>query len=95
MTLGKAWVAEAAEEIDNLVRLTDALDPAFQELLQMIILKHCPFLPDVAYEPVREGPLLMCVDCKNTESPAGAMARQHFNPGRCMHCGGYFKVIRA
>ena len=41
-----------------------------------------------------ESPLLQCVDCKNTESPAGAMARQ-FNHGRCVHCGGWFKVVRA
>lgn len=39
-------------------------------------------------------PLLQCTDCHNTESPAGAMAR-YFNHGRCMHCGGYFKVVRA
>lgn len=43
---------------------------------------------------LKESPLLICIDCKNTESPAGAMGRQ-FNHGRCMHCGGYFKVIRA
>lgn len=43
---------------------------------------------------VPAGPLLQCVDCKNTESPAGAMARQ-WNHGRCMHCGGFFKVVRA
>lgn len=40
------------------------------------------------------GPLLQCIECKNTESPAGAMARQ-FNHGRCLHCGSYFKVVRA
>lgn len=45
----------------------------------------CPSLP---------GPLLQCIDCKNTESPAGAMAR-YFNQGRCLHCGGWFKVVRA
>lgn len=43
---------------------------------------------------MREPPLLQCIDCKNTESCAGAMARQ-FNHGRCLHCGGYFKVVRA
>ena len=42
----------------------------------------------------KPSPLLQCVDCRNTESPAGAMARM-FNHGRCLHCGGYFKVIRA
>lgn len=41
-----------------------------------------------------EGPLLQCVDCGNTESPAGAMARR-FNHGRCLRCGSYFKVVRA
>lgn len=45
-------------------------------------------------KPPREQPLLQCIDCRNTESPAGAMAR-HFNQGRCLHCGGYFKVVRA
>lgn len=44
--------------------------------------------------PPKPSPLLQCVECKNTESPAGAMAR-HFNHGRCVHCGGFFKVIRA
>lgn len=38
--------------------------------------------------------LLQCINCANTESPAGAMART-FNHGRCVHCGGYFKVVRA
>jgi hypothetical protein len=42
----------------------------------------------------RPSPLLQCVDCRNTESPAGAMAR-YFNQGRCLHCGGWFKVVRA
>lgn len=41
-----------------------------------------------------EPPLLQCPDCGNTESCAGAMARQ-FNRGRCLHCGGLFKVVRA
>lgn len=42
----------------------------------------------------KEPPLLQCVECKNTESCAGAMARQ-WNHGRCMYCGNYFKVVRA
>jgi hypothetical protein len=64
--------------------------------LVSIIEEHCPFKPDVAYEEVvaKEPPLLQCIDCKNTESPAGAMAR-YFNQGRCLHCGGYFRVVRA
>lgn len=41
-----------------------------------------------------EMPLLICADCHNTESCAGAMARM-FNHGRCAHCGGLFKVVRA
>lgn len=44
--------------------------------------------------PLVEPPLLICVNCKNTESPAGAMARQ-FNHGLCMYCHGPFKVFRA
>lgn len=45
-------------------------------------------------EEDKEPPLLQCADCRNTESCAGAMAR-YFNHGRCLHCGGYFKVVRA
>ena len=41
----------------------------------------------------KKHPLLQCIDCRNTESTAGAMARA-FNQGRCL-CGGYFKVIQA
>lgn len=41
----------------------------------------------------KKHPLLQCIDCKNTESTAGAMARA-FNQGRCI-CGGYFKVVQA
>jgi hypothetical protein len=44
--------------------------------------------------PPKPDPLLQCIDCHNTESPAGAMAR-YFNHGRCLHCGGFFKVVRA
>lgn len=44
--------------------------------------------------PPKDPPLLQCPDCKNTESCAGAMAR-YFNQGRCLHCGGLFKVVRA
>lgn len=44
--------------------------------------------------PPKPNPLLECIECHNTESPAGAMAR-YFNHGRCLHCGGYFKVTRA
>jgi hypothetical protein len=47
-------------------------------------------------QAIREqpGPLLQCTTCHNTESPAGAMAR-YFNKGRCLHCGGWFMVVRA
>jgi hypothetical protein len=43
-----------------------------------------------------ERTLLICVNswCRNTESPAGAMARA-FNHRRCLHCGGAFEVLRA
>jgi len=41
-----------------------------------------------------EPPLLQCVYCHNTESCAGAKARE-WNHGRCAHCGGAFKVVRA
>lgn len=53
----------------------------------------CYLIPNVT-EARREAPLLMCADCKHTESCAGAMARQ-FNRGRCLRCGGFFKVVRA
>ena len=49
---------------------------------------------DLLVSAMREPPLLQCADCKNTESCAGAMAR-YFNQGRCLHCGGFFKVVRA
>ena len=42
----------------------------------------------------RENPLLQCIACHNTESPAGAKARS-FNHGLCLHCGGSFKVVAA
>jgi hypothetical protein len=42
----------------------------------------------------KDPPLLQCISCKNTESCAGAMARE-LNKGRCLHCGSYFKVVRA
>jgi hypothetical protein len=60
--------------------------PLTEERLREIFQRRCPFNPD--------GPLLQCMDCRNTESPAGAMARE-FNKGKCLHCGGVFKVVRA
>ena len=97
------WVLKAAQEVaqhwtfgsgpDSYV--TEGQRAMIAENIATIIRECCPFKPDVAYEEVRrDGPLLQCIDCKNTESPAGAMAR-YFNQGRCMHCGGYFKVVRA
>lgn len=53
-------------------------------IIEAILVKNAP----------GQEPLLQCIDCKNTESPAGAVAR-HFNHGRCLHCGGFFKVVRA
>ena len=79
-----AFLAECSEradqgEISPLKTTEEVLLCIYDEWLQ----NHKP-----------EGPLLQCVDCHNTESPAGAMAR-YFNQGRCLHCGGYFKVVRA
>ena len=87
------WIADAAEEINKVDEgcFCVTLDA---EQVRSIIAKHCPFTPGAAYVEAREPPLLQCVHCKNTESPAGAMARQ-FNHGRCLHCGGSFKVVRA
>ena len=96
------WVKDAADEIAKYWRfgsgrdsyVTDEQRALISHNLQEVINKHCPFKPDVAYQVVPEPTLLICVDCKNTESPAGAMGR-YFNQGRCLHCGGYFKVYRA
>jgi len=45
------------------------------------------------YFKSKQHPLLICVDCNNTESTAGAMARA-FNQGKCL-CGGAFRVVKA
>lgn len=92
----KDWMHEAAIELASLVHQVEPTGQLSVPDAERIITEHCPFKPGVAYEEVvaRPGPLLACIDCKNTESPAGAMARQ-FNHGRCVFCGGYFKVIRA
>lgn len=74
--------------------ITNSQKEFLSENIREIITRNCPFKPNVAYEEVKDPPLLICIDCKNTESPAGAMAR-YFNHGRCLHCGGYFKVVRA
>ena len=100
----KDWAADAADEITRIPRMSDEDVVPVSDIIE-IIAKHCPFKPDVTYMEVEPGvayekiverpsPLLQCIDCHNTESPAGAMARQ-FNHGRCLHCGGYFKVVRA
>lgn len=68
--------------------------PRAQELSAGDLVELASLIAEHARLLAKEPPLLQCVDCKNTESPAGAMARR-FNHGRCMHCGGYFKVIRA
>lgn len=86
------WAQKIAVEVAGVSLLSE------QGVLQ-VIERHCPFKRDLTYievksAPTSEGPLLQCIDCKNTESPAGAMAR-YFNHGRCVHCGGYFKVVRA
>ena len=78
------WITAVSEDIRKQFPLTE-------ESLREILEKHCPLKSDT--EVGKEPPLLQCIDCKNTESPAGAMAR-YFNQGRCLHCGGYFKVVR-
>lgn len=99
MTVVKDWMLDAAIEIYAIC--LESIPS--QEQIRDVLIDHCPFKPDVtymevepdvAYEKVKPSPLLICIDCKNTESPAGAMAR-YFNQGRCLHCGGYFKVFRA
>lgn len=85
----KDWALEAAEEISQF-----EWDVSKAEDIREIIERHCPFKKNIAYTEAREPPLLQCSDCHNTESCAGAMARQ-WNHGRCMHCGGFFKVVRA
>ena len=59
-----------------------------------LIREQCPYTPGLHYRPVDHPTLLQCRDCRNTESPAGALGRV-FNRGRCLHCGGYFEVVRA
>jgi len=59
-----------------------------------IIHEQCPYKPGIEYRPTDQPTLLQCRDCKNTESPAGALGRG-WNRGRCLQCGGYFEVTRA
>jgi hypothetical protein len=105
----KDWIIAAAREIASHWTggrgldgyLTDEQKHNIANNFAAMIEKHYPDPPiqmvDGIVRPVPwpgEPPLLQCIDCHNTESPAGAMAR-YFNRGRCVHCGGYFKVIRA
>ena len=89
MTVVEDWLKRAADEISSFCPLFLTSEEALE-----IIKRHCPFKQDVVYEEAKEPPLLQCIECKNTESCAGAMART-WNHGRCMYCGNYFKVIRA
>lgn len=93
MAIGRDWLKDAVAEIVSSVAEGDLVSEAAR--VQDILERHCPFKPGVAYVEYREPPLLQCVNCNNTESCAGAMARAHWHPGRCMHCGGAFKVVRA
>ncbi len=77
-------VDEAADHIDQ------QRDPAVADAVAGIV--NAALM--LTREPPKPGPLLQCISCNNTESPAGAMARQ-FNHGRCVFCGSYFKVVRA
>lgn len=104
MAISEDWAEKAAEKIAALWKgdthgrgdgyITDEQRAQLVDTFNRIIQWHCPFKKDVAYTEAVEPPLLQCSDCHNTESCAGAMAR-HFNHGRCLRCGGYFKVIRA
>jgi hypothetical protein len=87
------WIVEAANEIashwpsfggrneDYDTRRRETQARSFADIIQK-------------YLPVTEPPLLQCITCNNTESCAGAMARLWMQ-GRCMHCGGFFRVVRA
>lgn len=89
----KDWITDAATELashfsfgngpDSYV--TDEQRATVADNYATIIRRHAPTASQT---------LLQCIDCRNTESPAGAMAR-YFNKGRCLHCGGFFKVVRA
>jgi hypothetical protein len=93
MAIVEDWVEKAASQINAEHERWISVQLGFERTIA-IIREHCPFKPDVAYVEATPSPLLQCVDCRNTESPAGAMARA-FNHGRCVHCGGWFKVVRA
>lgn len=71
---------------------TDGSEVSVSKIVN-IIREQCPFRIGVAYKPANEPTLLICVSCRNTESPEGALSR-HFNRGRCLHCGGTFMVYR-
>ena len=58
-----------------------------------IIEEQCPYRKGITYKPVDQPTLLICVSCRNTESPEGALGR-FMNRGRCLHCGGFFMVHR-
>jgi ATP-dependent exoDNAse (exonuclease V) beta subunit len=81
----------------QLQRLKNGVDDQFGALLtelKALQLEKDALLTELGALRSKEPPLLQCADCRNTESCAGAMARM-FNHGRCVHCGGYFKVVRA
>lgn len=77
-------------ELANLIADNGALRNELEALQQ----EKDSLLTELGALRAKEPPLLQCVECKNTESCAGAMARQ-WNHGRCMYCGNYFKVVRA
>jgi len=94
MAKAKVWAEDAAKEIlfalqKDYTWISEDVESKFADIIQ----KHCPFKPDILYVEAKDPPLLQCVFCHNTESCAGAMARV-WNHGRCMHCGGAFKVVR-
>jgi len=108
MTAAKDWMQDAASEIADAVRYDSGDEELFREIIakHCPFKPDVAYVAQSEIEPLIEQlrvqlkqiearqPLLQCPECKNTESPAGALARQ-FNHGRCMYCAGYFKVIRA
>ena len=87
----KDWIAEAAAELAFLVRDEEPKGQLSPPDAARIISKHCPFKPDVAYEPVKCDPLLQCIMCHRYASVLEARLR-NFNTGLCANCGGAFRV---
>lgn len=59
MAIGKTWIADAVDEIDELIGNVHLDEGHIAE----VIAKHCPFQPDVAYMPVPR-----CDGCRHWET---------------------------